>query len=103
MTAIEKKLKEEVAHLEDRVREKDRQIERLKGTIRAMEQSTDIYGILLAAALQYGTMVSPITTELNLRKAQMQRTGEFDISTSEGPETLTVRVVHQKGMFADYD
>ena len=103
MTVIEKKLKDEVAHLEDRVRAKDRQIERLKGTIKAMEQSTDINGVLLAAALQCGTQVSPITTELNLRKTQMQRAGEFDISTSEGPDSLTARIVHKKGMFADYD
>lgn len=103
MTAIEKKLKDEVAHLEDRVRAKDRQIERLKGTIKAMEQSTDINGILLAATLQYGTMVSPITTELNLSKAQMRRTDEFDISTSEGSDFLTIRVVWQKGQFANYD
>ena len=103
MTAIEKKLKDEVAHLEDRVRAKDRQIERLKGTIKAMEQSTDINGVLLAATLQYGTQVSPITTEINLSKAQMRRTDEFDISTSEGSDFLTVRVVWQRGQFSDYD
>ena len=103
MTAVEKKLKEEVAYLEDRVRAKDQQIARLKATVRKLEKAADTTGLLLAATLQYGTMVSPTTTELNLRKSQMQRAGEFDISTSEGPETLTVRVVHKKGMFADYD
>lgn len=103
MTAIEKKLKDEVAYLEARVRAKDRQIDRLKGTIKTMEQSTDMNGVLLAAALKYGTQVSPTTTEMNLSRAQMRRTDEFDVSTIEGPDILTVRVVWQRGQFADYD
>lgn len=103
MTVVEKKLKDEVAHLEDRVRAKDRQIARLKETIRKLESETDLNGVLLAAALHYGTQVSPVTTELTLSKTQMKRTDEFEVSTSEGPDTLTVRTVWKRGQFANYD
>ena len=106
MTMTEKKLRTELENLksklkdrEETIKARDRQIVRLKDTVRMMERGNDATPILLAVTLAHGAMVSPTTTELTVSKAQMRRLDDFDLTRTDGPDSVVIRARLLRGMF----